>query len=144
MEINRLRIKLQIWDTAGQEDFRSLTKSYYRSSAVALVVYDCTRKNTFSNVKRWINEIHDNSSRSTVLVLVCNKIDMYDKREVSKNEGLKLAKDNDMIYIETSAKTNTNVDEIFTKPTMQLMDRIESGILDTEDCPGIKSLRKNA
>ena len=55
--------------------------------------------NTFLNIKRWINEIHDNSAQSTVLVLVCNKIDLYDKRVVSKNEGMKLAKEYDMIYV---------------------------------------------
>lgn len=87
--------------------------------------------------------MHDNTAKSTVLVLVCNKIDLYEKRVVSKNEGMKLAKDNDMIYIETSAKTNSNVHEMFTRPVVHLLDKMESGIINFKDCPGITEIKKN-
>lgn len=76
-------------------------------------------------------------------MLVCNKIDLYEKRVVSKNEGIKLAKDYDMIYMETSAKTNSNVHEAFTRPAIHLLDKIESGLLNPKECPGIAEIRKN-
>lgn len=82
--VNRYRIKLQVWDTAGQEEFRSITRSYYRASAVALVVYDVTRKETFRNARRWIDEIRAEANPSVVLVLIANKIDLTADREVQK------------------------------------------------------------
>lgn len=74
--VNRQNIKLQIWDTAGQEEFRSITRSYYRSSAAALVVYDVTRKDTFRSVKRWVEEVRSEGNGEIVLVLIANKTDM--------------------------------------------------------------------
>lgn len=83
--VNGQHIKLQVWDTAGQEDFRSMTRSYYKSAAAALVVYDCTRPDTFKNVRRWVEDVRMNGNRSVVLVLICNKIDMVEKRVISRN-----------------------------------------------------------
>lgn len=74
--INNRVVKLQIWDTAGQEEFKSVSRSYYRSCAAALVVFDVTRKDTFRNVVRWVEDIKNNSSADVVLVLVANKSDL--------------------------------------------------------------------
>lgn len=69
-------IKLQIWDTAGQEEFRAITRSYYRSSAAALVVFDLTRKETFRSVSRWVEDVKNNSNKDVILVLIGNKTDL--------------------------------------------------------------------
>ncbi len=97
--INSKVIKLQIWDTAGQEEFKAMTRSYYRSSAAALVVFDLTRKETFRNVARWIEDVKNNSNKDVIMVLVGNKCDMLSERMVSRDEALKLARDYEMLYI---------------------------------------------
>ena len=83
--INGKCIKLQIWDTAGQEEFKAVTRSYYRSSAAALVVFDTTRKDSFRNVARWVEDIRNNGKKDAVLVLIGNKIDLVHERMVSRN-----------------------------------------------------------
>jgi|JI6StandDraft_1071083.scaffolds.fasta_scaffold09087_8 Ras-related protein Rab-2A len=110
ISVNNQTIKLQVWDTAGQEDFRSMTRQYYRSAAAALLVYDCTRPETFKNIIRWVEDVRSNGNRSVILVLICNKIDMAERRVVSRNDGLKLAKEQDLLYIETSAKSDQNIE----------------------------------
>lgn len=127
--VNGQAIKLQVWDTAGQEDFRSMTRQYYRSAAAALLVYDCTRPETFKNISRWADDVRTNGNRSVILVLICNKIDMVERRVVSRNDGLKLAKEHDMLYVETSAKSNQNIEEAFLRPTVSILDRIDTGII---------------
>ncbi len=97
--INSKVIKLQIWDTAGQEEFKAMTRSYYRSSAAALVVFDLTRKETFRNVARWIEDVKNNSNKDVIMVLVGSKCDMLSERMVSRDEALKLARDYEMLYI---------------------------------------------
>lgn len=75
---------MQIWDTAGQEEFKSITRSYYRSSAAALVVFDITRKETFRNAARWIEDVKNNSNKDVILVLVGNKCDLVHERMISR------------------------------------------------------------
>ena len=76
---------MQIWDTAGQEEFRAITRSYYRSSAAALVIFDLTRKETFRNVSRWVEDVRNNSNKDVILVLIGNKTDITEERMVSRN-----------------------------------------------------------
>lgn len=97
--VNNRAIKLQIWDTAGQEEFKAVTRSYYRSSAAALVVFDTTRKDTFRSVARWVEDVRNNSNKDVVLVLIGNKVDLVQERMVSRNDALKLARDFDMLYL---------------------------------------------
>jgi len=97
--LNSKVIKLQIWDTAGQEEFKAITRSYYRSSAAALVVFDITRKESFRNVARWVEDVKNNSNRDVILVLIGNKCDLIQERMVSKEEAFKLARDYDMLYV---------------------------------------------
>ena len=85
INIDGKNIKLQIWDTAGQEEFKAVTRSYYRSSAAALVVFDTTRKDSFRNVARWVEDIRNNGKKDVVLVLIGNKIDLVHERMVSRN-----------------------------------------------------------
>ena len=107
-------IKLQIWDTAGQDRFRAITKNYYKGSHGIILIYDVTSLKTFENVKSWVSQIHEEISDKVVIYLVANKIDMDDLRKVTKEEGKKLAEELDVPFVETSAKTGENIDYIFS------------------------------
>ena len=139
ININGKQIKLQIWDTAGQESFRSITRSYYRGAAGALLVYDITRRETFSHLTRWLEEARQNASSNMVIMLVGNKGDMDHRRTVSYEEGEKFAKDNDLIFLETSAKTAVNVEGAFVNTAEKIYDNIEKGVYDvSNEAHGIK------
>jgi len=137
--VDSKQIKLQIWDTAGQESFRSITRSYYRGAAGALLVYDITRRETFSHLTRWLEEARQNANPSMVIMLIGNKSDLDHRRQVSKEEGEKFAKDNGLIFLEASAKTAANVEEAFINTAQKIYDNIQSGVFDvTNDAHGIK------
>ncbi|XP_010476998.1 PREDICTED: ras-related protein RABA6b [Camelina sativa] len=106
-------IKAQIWDTAGQERFRAITSSYYRGALGALLIYDITRRTTFENIKKWLSELRDFSSPDTVIVLVGNKSDLRQSREVEEEEGKTFAESEGLYFLETSALENQNVEEAF-------------------------------
>lgn len=131
--IDNKSIKLQIWDTAGQESFRSITRSYYRGAAGALLVYDITRRETFNHLTRWLEEAKQNSSSSMVFMLVGNKCDQEQRRVVSFKEGEAFAKAHGMIFLETSAKTSVNVDEAFLGTAQRVYDCIVSGAINLGD-----------
>jgi len=106
-------VKLAIWDTAGQERFRTLTPSYYRGGQGVIFVYDCTRKDSFDHLTTWLNEVDTYSTKQGVVkMLVGNKIDM-ESRVVSREDGLKFARKNSMLFIEASAKTKDGVQMAF-------------------------------
>ncbi|XP_048116197.1 ras-related protein Rab-18-B [Alosa alosa] len=103
------RAKLAIWDTAGQERFRTLTPSYYRGAQGVILVYDVTKRDTFTRLENWLNELETYCTRNDLVkMLVGNKIDK-DNREVDRNEGLKFARKHSMLFIEASAKTRDGV-----------------------------------
>ncbi|KAG7654709.1 P-loop containing nucleoside triphosphate hydrolase [Arabidopsis suecica] len=106
-------IKAQIWDTAGQERFRAITSSYYRGALGALLIYDITRRITFKNIEKWLSELRGFSSPETVVVLVGNKSDLGQSREVEEEEGKTLAESEGLYFLETSALENQNVEEAF-------------------------------
>ncbi|XP_010416175.1 PREDICTED: ras-related protein RABA6a-like [Camelina sativa] len=106
-------IKAQIWDTAGQERFRAITSSYYRGALGALLIYDITRRTTFENIKKWLFELRDFSNPDTVVVLVGNKSDLRQSREVEEDDGKSLAESEGLYFLETSALENVNVEEAF-------------------------------
>ncbi|MCQ2815743.1 MAG: Rab family GTPase [archaeon] len=113
IEVKGKKVKVQIWDTAGQEQFQAITRSYYKGAVGALVVYDITRKDSFEHISNWLREIKQHGSQDVVILLIGNKCDLEDKRAVTYEEGQKLADDNGLIFLETSAKDNTNVSEAF-------------------------------
>ena len=139
ISVNNRVIKLQIWDTAGQEQFRAVTRSYYRSSAAALVIFDTTRKETFRSVARWVEDVRNNSNKDVVLVLIGNKVDLVQERMVSRNEAAKLSQDFGMLYLQTSALRQDNVERAFVWPAGNILDRIEGGYIKVdENNPSIK------
>jgi small GTP-binding protein len=132
-------IKLQIWDTAGQESFRSITRSYYRGAAGALLVYDITRRDTFSHLSAWLKDARENGNPDMVITLVGNKTDLDSKRTVTSEEGERFARDNGLIFMEASAKSNINVEEAFESTGRNIYNKIKEGTLDiTSETCGVR------
>ena len=139
IKINNKIYRIQIWDTAGQENFRSITRAYYKNSVCALVVYDITKRESFENVQSWIQDCRNQSPKTIIMVLVGNKNDLENLREVSYDEGEEFAKNNNMIFFETSAKTGLNITKIFEKTTQIISKNINENYYDLEnDSCGIK------
>ena len=139
IKINNKIYRIQIWDTAGQENFRSITRAYYKNSVCALVVYDITKRESFENVQSWIQDCRNQSPKTIIMILVGNKNDLENERDVSFDEGEQFAKNNNMIFYETSAKTGKNVNEIFENTVNNISKKIEENYYDLEnDSCGIK------
>ena len=138
IQIKDKTIRIQIWDTAGQESFRSITRSYYKNSTCAFIVYDITFKKTFDNVILWLNECRDMCYKNILICLIGNKIDLEDKRQVTYEEGKKFAEDNNLLFFETSAKNGNNINTIFLESANNLIDKIEKGEIKLENNTGVK------
>ena len=121
IKMNNKSIKLQIWDTAGQERFKNITKSYFHSSDGFIVGYDITSRLSFTNVSTWLKEINENAPEEIQKILIGNKCDL-NEREVTTEEGQKLAEENGMKFFETSAKNDINVKETFEAITKDILD----------------------
>ncbi|KAM9985084.1 hypothetical protein ACTFIY_009502 [Dictyostelium cf. discoideum] len=134
ININDKQIKLQIWDTAGQEKFRSITRAYYRGAVCAMIVYDITRRDSFESLNSWLTDCRKFSSCDVTTVLIGNKADLEANRQVSTSEAKEFAEKNGLMFFETSAKTALNVDEAFEKSTEQILKKLESnpGLLSNE------------
>tara|TARA_Y100001936_G_scaffold221789_1_gene237100 strand:- start:13 stop:615 length:603 start_codon:yes stop_codon:yes gene_type:complete len=113
INLNDKRYKFEIWDTAGQERYRSLAPMYYRGAKAAVIVYDITDEDTFKGAKTWVSEIKKKSNNCFIL-LVGNKVDLTNNRKVDINMVKNYVDDNNIIYMESSAKTGLNVEKIFT------------------------------
>ncbi|XP_052372597.1 LOW QUALITY PROTEIN: ras-related protein Rab-8B-like [Oncorhynchus keta] len=124
------KIKLQIWDTAGQERFRTITTAYYRGAMGIMLVYDITNEKSFENIKNWIRNIEEHASSDVERMILGNKCDMNDKRQVSKERGEKLAIDYGIKFLETSAKSSLNVEESFFTLGRDIMTRLNRKIND--------------
>jgi small GTP-binding protein len=118
-------IKLQIWDTAGQERYKSITSAYYKGSKGALVVYDISRKGTFENVDKWIEELKANGSEDVLIMLVGNKSDLEDKREVKTEDVIKKAEQFKVAFCETSALDGKNIDHAFDNLINEIAKKVE-------------------
>ena len=114
-------IKLQIWDTAGQDRFRAITKNYYKGSHGIILIYDITNTQSFENVKTWVNQIREEASSNVIIYIAGNKVDMEDERKVDRDDGEKLAEELGFPFVETSAKNGININETFE----DLVERID-------------------
>ncbi|CAD8091335.1 unnamed protein product [Paramecium primaurelia] len=121
-------IKLQIWDTAGQDRFRTITCSYYRGAHGIIIVYDITDRESFDSVKMWMSEIDKYAQEDVIRMLVGNKCDVEDKRAVSYEEGEALAKQLKLQFIETSAKLSTNIEQSFLTIAKNVLEKSQNSI----------------
>ena len=128
--------KIQIWDTAGSEQFRSITRNYYKNTVCAVVVYDISNRESFDNVISWIEDCKLNSPKSVFIILVGNKCDLEEERQVSTEEGSEFATRYGLNFFETSAKNSMNIEEIFKDSVDFIAERINKNYydLDNEAC----------
>ena len=116
-------ISLDIWDTAGQEKYKSLTKFFYKDAKVAILVYDITQKESYNNLKNyWYEQLKEFGSKDIVIGIAGNKCDMYEKEEVSENEAKKFAEEIGAFFEITSAKNNTGINDLFMHASLRLFD----------------------
>nr|XP_018682637.1 PREDICTED: ras-related protein RHN1 isoform X2 [Musa acuminata subsp. malaccensis] len=113
LSLNEGIVKFDIWDTAGQERYRSLVPMYYHGAAAAIIVYDISNMDSYVRAKKWVRELQRQGNPYLILALVGNKIDLEAKRKVESEEGLQYAQENGLFFIETSAKTAENINELF-------------------------------
>ena len=118
-------VKLQIWDTAGQDRFRSITKNYYKSANGKILIYDVTSLLTYENVKTWISQIREEAPQNVVIFIAGNKIDMEEERKVKTEDGIKLADEYGFLFFETSAKNDININETF-EDLVEEIDKVHS------------------
>lgn len=121
IELDGKRVKVQVWDTAGQERFRTITRAFYRGAMGVLLTYDITDTNTFNHVEHWIKNIRANAKEDIVIMLLGNKADMEDARQVPTLRGAEVAQEHGIEFLETSAKSGLNVQEAFASLTRKIM-----------------------
>ncbi|XP_030296553.1 ras-related protein Rab-19 [Sparus aurata] len=148
VDIEGKKVKMQVWDTAGQERFRTITQSYYRSAHGAIIAYDITRRSTFDSVTHWIKEVELYGATNVVLVLIGNKSDLEQERQVQFEEACNLSKDRGILAaLETSAKESQNVEEAFMMMARELMARnglsVQQGDSESNSTPRVL-LRANS
>ena len=134
VEVDGHPIKLQLWDTAGQERFRSITRSYYRNAAGGLLVYDITNRDSFLKIRDWLEEARQCAEPHRIeFVLVGHKTDQVSNRVVSTSEGAEFARHHELGFMETSAKSPSNVEEAFLMVALRLYELVQEGQLRAED-----------
>ncbi|KAI6164071.1 P-loop containing nucleoside triphosphate hydrolase protein [Pisolithus thermaeus] len=141
-------IKLQCWDTAGTESFRSITRSYYRGAAGCLLVYDVTNRASFLDARSWLADVRAHADPHLTCILVGNKVDLCDgaaegaanhkRREVPTTEAEWWAKEEGLLFVEASAKSGRNVDWAFEEAARDILDKIKRGVFDDNRSPGVK------
>uniref|UniRef100_T1JG95 small monomeric GTPase n=1 Tax=Strigamia maritima TaxID=126957 RepID=T1JG95_STRMM len=128
--VDDAKVKLQIWDTAGQERFRSVTHAYYRDAHALLLLYDVTNRASFDNTRAWLGEIHEYAQEDVVIMLIGNKCDMHSERIIRREDGERLAKEYNVAFMETSAKSGVNVELAFLAVARELKSRKSTNPFD--------------
>lgn len=129
-------IKAQIWDTAGQERYRAITSAYYRGAVGAMLMYDISKPETYENVNRWLSELREHAVPQITIMLVGNKCDLKHLRAVATEEAQAFAEENKLLFIETSALDNTNVDLAFQRILTEIYrHQMEQNMLHAEFGP---------
>lgn len=132
------QVKLQLWDTAGQETFVSITRSYYMSCATAILVYDVTNRASFVNISSWIQQVQQHADQNIPVIIVGNKVDLEHSRCVTTKEGADLAHSIAAHFVETSAKTNLNVHRLFEEATREILHSIANGSITPSEFGGVR------
>ena len=139
IEVEKKKLRIQIWDTAGQEEFKSITRTYYKNCVCAIIVYDITSRNSFNDITNWIEDCIQSSPKTVLMALIGNKSDLKESRVVSTEEGQELADKYGILFYETSAKDGTNIKEIFQKTGQKIYKNIKEGYYNLDDLEcGIK------
>ena len=139
VQIRNKTFKIQMWDLSGKENFRPMIRTYYKNSVCAFVIYDISRRDSFNTVSTWIEDYKNQTPKTTSIILVGNKSDLNDRRQVNTEEGQELADKFGIQFYEASAKTGDNVDEIFYNSTDEIAKKIEQNYYDLEKAAcGIK------
>ncbi|KAK8866355.1 hypothetical protein M9Y10_009317 [Tritrichomonas musculus] len=126
-------VKVQIWDTAGQERYKAITSAYYRGAVGAMLLYDITSSLTFSTLERWLKELRENADPNIIVMLVGNKSDLTEYRSISREDGMNFAKLQNLLFIETSAKTSENVNKSFSTLIFHIVHRYANTGFDESD-----------
>jgi len=132
MDIEGTVVKLQIWDTAGQEKFRSVAKSYFRHAVGVIMVFDITDRKSFDDLSLWLNDVHTLCDSNAAITLIGNKTDLESQRAVTTTEATSYANTHQLQYLETSAKGGDNVQEAFYRAAKSVFDRAEKGQLSSK------------
>ena len=142
VKIDNKKIKAQIWDTAGQERYKSITSAYYKGAKGALIVYDITNKFTFESVDKWVQDLNSYGDKNLTLLLVGNKSDLEDKRQIMKEDGEEKAKSFNLGFIETSACSGDNIDKAFDIMLKEVLKKyvVENDINDEFEASGGKNI----
>ena len=139
--INNLNVSVKLWDTAGQERFKALTPSFFRNAEGVVIAYDVTNSESFDNLKFWISSIKTNLFEKNIfipIIIIGNKIDLEDMREITKDVASAFAKENKFKYFETSAKTGEGVDEAFRDLINQVLANLDKNEEETIERKSIK------
>ncbi|XP_061356844.1 ras-related protein RABA5d-like [Gastrolobium bilobum] len=142
VEIDGKEVKAQIWDTAGQERFRAVTSAYYRGAVGALIVYDISRRSTFDSIKRWLEELDTQNDSTIARMLVGNKCDLENLRDVSTEEGKSLAEREGLFFMETSALDSTNVQTAFEIVIRDIYSNISRKVLNSDSYKAELSVKR--
>ena len=127
VKVGRQPLKLQLWDTAGQERFRSITKAYFRAAAAVFIVFDVTRRDSFSAVCQWFEDAQNLTQTSSIKTLIGNKVDLNTQRDVTFEEASTLAEQYNMKYYETSALSGERLKDVFIDTAETVLESIRNG-----------------
>ena len=128
------QVKAQIWDTAGQERYKAITSAYYKGAKGAFIVYDISRKNTFDSISRWVSDITATADKKITLILIGNKSDLEDQRQVTKEQGEEKAKEFGLAFLETSASSGDNLEKAFSLMINEVYKKCKEDInAETDD-----------
>ena len=137
-KIDNHTIKAQIWDTAGQEKYKAITGAYYKGSKGAFVVYDITRKETFESVDKWINDLKSSGDPKLIIIIIGNKCDLEEKREILKEQGEEKAKSFGCAFLETSALSGDNIDKGFEMMISEIFKKYGNDSNEDDELGGVE------
>ena len=125
-------IKAQIWDTAGQERYKAITSAYYKGAKGAFIVYDITRKQSFDSVEKWVNDVTAVADKKITIILIGNKCDLEDQRQITKEQGEEKANKLEIAFLETSALSGENLDKAFDKMMNEVYKKCHEEMLSDD------------